>query len=336
MPATIDHVCLSRIAFEQATAKGFDAVSILSAGEARGHGILVDETTIAQFIGATLGKTVPSYLTHEDAGTDRLGDEIGMFSGFYREGLRVRANFRFLQSFIDNEPEEYGTLTELATEYPDQLGISPVIRLALTWPMPDGTEQADTGMRPDGSVTDMPCVRVLGVDSCDFVKTPAANTALFSAKVDDTPTTKPITMPENTILLTAHNEVLAAKDGELVALATSHKDAIAALEAKHTEAVTALSAKLAEVESTLTAANAEKAALTATLAAKTLEADEAAKYDMRKAGAPALETALSSFAEQQLPAPAKTDRQRWEQYAELAAKDLTAAQLFEAKYLSRK
>jgi hypothetical protein len=341
--ATDNHVCFEQISFAAVTPKGFSDVSILTQGEALGHGVLVDERTIEQFTALALGKTIPAYLTHEDALGDRLGGECGMFSGFYREGDRVRArNFVFLQSFVDNENEEHSTLVELAQKYPDQLGISPVMRVARAWVLNDGSEVPADGMRPDNAVSDMPALRVLGIVSCDFVKTPAANTALFSAKVDQTDSKQPDSMATQTIELAKHTEAVAAKDAEIATLSAQHKDAVAALETKHAEAVAAFEAKLAESVKTLAesvkaleAVAAEKSELTKALDAEKAARAEAEQYDIRKAGGEAIAARFSEIQKAQLPEPAKNDAGKWAQYAELEAKDKPAAAEFYAKYLSR-
>jgi len=331
------HICFEAIQFSAVTPKGFSDVSILTAGEALGHGVVIDERTIEQFIAATLGKTLPAYLTHGGAQGDRLGNEIGMFSGFYRDGMKVRANFRFLQSFIDHERDEYATLTELAKAYPDQLGISPVVRITRVWTLADGSEvDAVDDQKPEGATGNMPAMRVLGVKSCDFVKTPAANTALFAAKVDEKPASNSPSMANETIALAAHNEALAAKTAEIAALSTKHTADLAALEAKHVEVVAALNAKVTEAEAIIKKAGEDKTSLEAALAAKTKEADEAKQYDMRKAGAPALQVALQTHVDSKLPAPGKTDREKWAQFAELEASDPKLAAQFQAKFMSRR
>ena len=79
-----DHICLSDIQFSAVTKNGFKDVSILTVGEASGHGVMVDEKTIEDFVKLSIGKTIPAYLTHAGAvdasgrAADRLGKEIGM------------------------------------------------------------------------------------------------------------------------------------------------------------------------------------------------------------------------------------------------------------------
>lgn len=336
--AANDHVCFEQISFAAVTPKGFSDVSILTEGEALGHGVYVDERTIEQFTALALGKTIPAYLTHEDAMEDRLGKECGMFSGFYRDGNRVRArNFVFLNAFIENEDEEYSTLVELAKNYPDQLGISPVMRVAFAWVLNDGSEVPAEGIRPENAVRDMPSLRVLGILSCDFVKTPAANVALFAAKVDGTDDKQPDLMATatNVIELSKHTEALSAKDAEIATLSAQHKDAVAALEAKHSEAIKAFEAKLAESTKALEAAASKESELTKALEAEKAARAQAEQYDIRKAGGEAIEARFSEIQKAMLPEPAKNDAGKWAQYAELEAKDKAAAAQFHAKYLSR-
>lgn len=344
MTTDSDHICFEQIQFAQATEKGLQDVSILTMGEAGGHGMLVDEKTIQDFMKLSMGKTIPAYLTHEgsqDPETgrpkDRLGKEIGMFSGFYRDGDKVRAkNFTFLQSFKDAEPKAHKTLVEMAQSFAENLGISPVMRHFKAWALKDGSEVKADGSVPAAALNSFPSMRLRDLLSCDFVQKPAANLGLFETKIDD----KPNIIMSDTILLSKHNE-------EVTSLQTQHKDAITALETKHNDAVTALEKKANDAVAALAVAQESEKGAKAALAAKTLEAEEAAKYDMRKAGAPALQIALETRFEN-LPTPAANDKGKWEQYTALcekqtdergnvvAVKETPAAARFKASYLTRK
>lgn len=343
-----EHVSYERIAFAAATAKGFSDVAIISAGEAKGHGVLVDERTLEQLTSLTLGKTVPAYLTHYGANGDRLGTEIGMFSGFFRDGDKLRAQFSFLRSFMEQQPKLHTTLVELAKDYPDQLGISIVAYTRAAWPLSDGSEISDEGMRPEMALNALPSMRVLQVKSADFVQQPAANVGLFEAKpVDETNKQKP-TMPADTIALSAHTEAINAKQAELVTLQAQHKDALAALAATHQLALTALQTQVNDLTGKLAQAQQDAQGKQTALAAMTNERDEALKYDMRKAGAPALEIALEQKHGATLPAPANSDAERWNQYGALCVEqkdargvvtghqETPAAKRFRELYLSRK
>lgn len=339
-----DHICFEAIQFAAITDKGLQDVSILTMGEADGHGMIVDEKTLEQFMQLSLGKSIPAYLTHEGAidesgrPKDRLGKEVGMFSGFYRDGDKVRAkNFQFFDAFKSNEPKTHATLMEMAKGFADNLGISPVMRRALSWVTGSGEIPADGKNVPAGALNKFPSMRLRELLSCDFVRKPAANVGLFEAAVDDKTNT---IMSADTILLTKHTE-------EITSLSTQHKDAISALETKHKDAVTALEAKVNEGIAQLAKATEDAKGLTSALAAKTKEAEEAAKYDMRKAGGEALSIALESRGPK-LPEPAATDAAKWEQYSALCEavtdargtvvshKETPVAKLFKEKHLTRK
>lgn len=309
--------------------------------EAAGHGLYIDERSIETCMEALLGRSVPSYLTHSGAGTDRLGKEIAIASGAYREGARIRAkNLNFLDSFGKHDAPTKDKLVELARDYPDQLGISLVIAFEKVWVLSDGSEVDGDLPKPSNAIRGIPSIRINEVRSADLVQKPAANLGLFEAKVDPQTSNNTESMSADTILLSKHTE-------EVTSLQTQHKDAIAALETKHKDAVAALEKKVIDATAQIAQLQEKEKGLTASLAAKAAEAEEAAKYDMRKAGAPALQIALESHSEK-IPAPAESDFKKWEQYSALceAAKDdrgnvvghkeTPAAKRFRETYLVRK
>ena len=172
------------LASGKVTSKGMADVSILTGDmEAAGHGFYIDQTSISQLNDLLAGKSLSAYLTHEDAGEDRLGQEVGVFSDFYLDGeTQLRAkSFKFMDSFMEENPKEHKTLVQLAKDFPDQLGVSPVIRYGLAWVCDDGEElDADENERPANAVRALPSARIGGVRSADFVKNPAANVAFYS------------------------------------------------------------------------------------------------------------------------------------------------------------
>lgn len=323
--ADAQKVCFQRkLTFAAATADGFSDTAVLTGNtEAEGHGLFVDERSIESCMGLLMGKTLPAYLTHAGAWNDRLGKEIGIFSGFYRDGAKIKAKrFSFLDSFKKFQPETHEKMVELAQKLPDQFGLSVVFSGKAVWSMPDGSEiDADEPM-PEGALRGIPSIRFMAMESADFVKAPAANPdGLFTAKVD----APPVGMPIETIALSAHTSALSAKDAELkalseklTALSTEHKAALDKLSEDHKTALAAKDAELAEAK------KAHEAALA-----------EAKQFDMRLAGAPALKVQLEKQ-EAALPEAGKTDQERWEQFEALKAKSPAAAEAFRAKYLTRK
>lgn len=330
-------ICFEQEAFSgKVSTKGFQDVSLLTGGmEAEGHGIYLDEKSVETCMAAVMGRSIPSYLTHAGASTDRLGKEIGVASGAYRDGMKVRAsNLNFLDSFGRHDTETRDKLVELAKDYPDQLGISLVLSLDAVWVLHDGTEVDAGEPRPENAIRPIPSARVKSVRSADLVQRPAANVGLFSAKdaaVDD----RKKGMANETIALSAHTEALAAKDAALTALAASHKTALEKVESDHKAALDKLTA---DHTAALSAKDKEKADA---VAAKDKEIEELKKFDVRSHGGQgAINTVASTkggaASAVVMPEPAAKDHERWDQYAELSAKDAKVAEEFKAKFLSRK
>ena len=170
-----------------------EQISILSAGEAKGHNMMISQKTLESSITLLIGKQIPAYLSHAGAMGDRLLTEAGYFSGFYRDKDKIRASrFVALDSFRKYEPEKYDRLFEIADVAPQSFGVSIVFEGQLFWEMADGTEVGmDVGLEaPENARFDVPTVRPLKITSADFVDTPAANGALFSGKVDNQPISK--------------------------------------------------------------------------------------------------------------------------------------------------
>ena len=171
-------------------------ISILTAGEAKGHNMMISQKTLESSITLLTGKSLPAYLSHKGAMGDRLLTEAGYFSGFFRNGDQIRARkFTALESFKKYEPEKFERLFEIAEVAPHTFGVSIVFEGQLFWEMSDGSEQPmDIGLdAPENSRFDVPTVRPLTITSADFVDTPAANGALFSDKVDNPTNSKDMT-----------------------------------------------------------------------------------------------------------------------------------------------
>ncbi len=336
---------MQRIALDStfsADAGGLKNVSLMTTGiEAAGHGIYLDDKTAEGVMKKLLGRSVKSYLRHDGAFSDRLGNEIGFFSGIYRQGAQIKATaFEFLESFKKDSGVIADKLIEMAAKVPDQFGVSLVLEYAPVWVMGDGSEVPARGdTPPQGALRNVPTMRVLDVISADFVGRPAANpNGLLSADAAETPKenktmsdeSKPAEVkPETTVASLSVTD----HEAQILALSNEHK---AALEMKAGE-VAALTAALAAKDAEHKAAL-EKAVADA-VAPLNKQIGELAMFDARKLGvAPvALHVAVAKHHEAagELPAPAKTDREKWEQYAELAAKSPELAAKFKAAHLGR-
>ncbi len=355
-------ICFERaLSFGALTSKGFEDLSLITGGvEALGHDLFVDELSIAGLTKLLMGKTLPGYLTHNGlSGGDRLGQEIGLFSGFYRDGMKVKAKqFSFLKSFKQHEAPLHDKLVELANEVPDQFGLSVVFEGSANWVKQDGSELSADEAMPEGCVRGIPSIRFSAVESADFVKAPAANPdgllSVDGAKQGMANATSnslnAITTGGNFTTAVATSggltasfvdaTVLAAKDAEIVALSASHKTALDALKAEHQTALDKLAtdhkAALAAVEADKVKALAEaKTASDAELAKKDGELKAAEAFDIRKTGvSPAVGDVVGRSTETSLPEAGANDSANWEIHSALEAKDKKAAAAFKAKYLS--
>lgn len=165
-------------------------VSILTGEmEAIGHDEWLDKKSIESAAKLLIGRSIPAYITHENAQGDRLTDEVGQWSGFYVDGDQIRARqFKFFPSFERDEKPRMSRLLDLAQEMPEEFGVSIVHSKRLVWVMPDGTEipAARGEDPPPGAVRTIPSVRFSAIESADFTKEPATNPAgLYSEPVDE-------------------------------------------------------------------------------------------------------------------------------------------------------
>ena len=162
-------------------------VSLMTEGEAAGHGCWCDTKTLQSVFACAQKSPVKAYLTHGSFfQPDRLGEEMGLFSGLYIEGNQIKARqFVFFKSFRDGQPQKYAAIMELAAADPSLFGVSLSFSGQLAWAMPDGTDLPceDDGDMPEGALFGMPAVRVEKVFSADLVGDPAANAnGLFSER----------------------------------------------------------------------------------------------------------------------------------------------------------
>ena len=160
-------------------ASGFADVSLLTGDmEPTGHGFYIDEQTIDTATRALMGKSLRSHLKHDGAGGDRLGSEVGFFSGIYRDGLQIRArSFEFLEAFKREAASTYEKLVEMAKKVPDQLGVSLVFEYQPVWVMADGAELPAKigGAAPGGAIRAVPSARIKSVIAGDLVLRGSAN-----------------------------------------------------------------------------------------------------------------------------------------------------------------
>jgi hypothetical protein len=187
--------------------KLFKGISVITAGPALGHGMIIDADTLEQVVqaGNDLGQV--KVLSDHSSSVSNI---IGYLENFTLDGGRVRADLTLFESH-----EGYAYFSELIGTLPGQIGFSisfsGVPRMA-----EDGTQLAD----------------VSTLYSVDLVTTPAANpTGVYSARVD---TRKSLNM--DTIVKESAPVIEAAPEAP-AAPAFNAEQAIAALSARMDELV---------------------------------------------------------------------------------------------------
>jgi hypothetical protein len=226
--------------------KLFKGISVITAGPALGHGMVIDADTLEQVVqaGNDLGQV--KVLSDHSSSVSNI---IGYLENFTLDGGRVRADLTLFESH-----EGFSYFSELISTLPGQIGFSisfsGVPRMA-----EDGTQLAD----------------VSTLYSVDLVTTPAANpTGVYSARVD---TRKSLNM-ETSVKESA--PVIEAAPEAPAAPAFNAEQAIAALSARIDELVGKFAAKFeAAVEEAPVTAEAPAA-----VEAPAIEAAPEAKADL--------------------------------------------------------
>jgi hypothetical protein len=197
--------------------KSFKGISVITAGPALGHGMVIDADTLEQVVraGNDLGQV--KVLSDHSSSVSNI---IGYLENFTLDGGRVRADLTLFESH-----EGFAYFSELIGTLPGQIGFSisfsGVPRMA-----EDGTQLAD----------------VSTLYSVDLVTTPAANpTGVYSARVD---TRKSLNM-ETSVKESA--PVIEAAPEAPAAPAFNAEQAIAALSARIDELVGKFAAKFEAV-----------------------------------------------------------------------------------------
>jgi len=140
--------------------KKFKGISVITAGPALGHGMMIDAETLAQVVerGNEAGQVK---VLSDHSGS--ISNIIGYLENFRTDGGQVRADFTLFQSH-----DSFNFLSELISTLPGQIGFS-ISFSGIPRSAEDGTTLAD----------------VQSLFSVDLVLTPAANpSGIFQARVD--------------------------------------------------------------------------------------------------------------------------------------------------------
>lgn len=135
---------------------------ILKTGDARGHGLHIDETTLDQVV--ALGNAAPDGVKarfgHPGPMADGIGSFLGRWKNFHREGDTVRADLHLSEAA---DPVKAEHVLKMARLEPDMIGNSVSI-------------QAAREARRGG----VPALRVIALEAVDVVDEPATGAGMFS------------------------------------------------------------------------------------------------------------------------------------------------------------
>jgi len=157
-------------------------VSVMTAGEARGHGFELDRTSLDQTAaGINSSGGVKVRLAHPDLFNDGTGAMVGTIRDARREGGKVRGDLHVGKfAAHSRHPNADAYLFDVAEESPQHIGLSIVFT-------PDEFEKPDNGKM---------IARIREVHAVDVVDEPAANPAgMFS---NPTERNAPVTNPPHT------------------------------------------------------------------------------------------------------------------------------------------
>ena len=187
--------------------KKFKGISVITAGPALGHGMVIDAETLTQVVekGNEAGQV--KVLSDHSSSVSNI---IGYLENFSLDGGRVRADLTLLESH-----EGFAYFSELLSTLPGQIGFS-ISFSGVPRTAEDGTMLAD----------------VQTLFSVDLVTTPAANpTGVYSARVDTAKLAMANTATVEQTKIEAAAEVAPVAPAAPVAVFNA-EEAIAALAAK--------------------------------------------------------------------------------------------------------
>jgi hypothetical protein len=158
-------------------------VSVITEGEAKGHGMIVDGVTLEQ-VKACAETYVDGLRVKMDhyTGIDAM---VGVLRDFQIDGLQLRADLHLIKSHDDFEK-----ILEMAETMPGSFGLS--ISFSgesedVEVPSDDSEEvEPNSGELPEGGVEIVRAARCMEIYSADIVDQPAANpSGLFQAMPED-------------------------------------------------------------------------------------------------------------------------------------------------------
>lgn len=156
--------------------------SVITKGEASGHGEFIDETMLDQVVAGGEDKEplgTKARFDHPNACSRAMGAFVGRSHSFRRDGDHVRADLHVADVAAkspDGNLRDY--ILDLAEEDPDAFAASIVFDRAKT-ELPDLSQKGKEGMPADDDPFWLPHVRLAKLKQCDVVDQGAANEGIF-------------------------------------------------------------------------------------------------------------------------------------------------------------
>ena len=155
-------------------------VSVATTGEALGHRLVFDNTSLLQLqqIAAAKSNGIKSRYTHPDWFSDGLGKYLGRFKNFRVEGDKLAADLQISKTAHSSPAGDIGGyVLNLAREDPTAFGVSVVVDLDRVWVTSSGEELPASGGKPAGATGKYPVARITALYAADVVDEPALNPA---------------------------------------------------------------------------------------------------------------------------------------------------------------
>ena len=152
--------------------------SVISKGEAMGHDLEIDDTTLDQVVshGNSHKSGLKSRFGHPNMSNTAFGTFLGRSKNFRKDGNRVRADLHLNKTSFDTPKGNLGKyVLDLATEDPGAFGASIAFEVKKEVRLnEDGTRKKDK----DGNVL-LPLARVETLYASDMVDEPATEDSMF-------------------------------------------------------------------------------------------------------------------------------------------------------------
>ena len=157
-------------------------VAIIELGEAKGHGLFVDETMLEQVLAAGTKKEpigLKSRFDHPSACSRSVGTFTGRFHNFRRDENKIRADLHLADVAAKSPDGDLRTyILDLAAEDPDAFGTSIVFKMAEP-ETPDPANKGKDGFPGEDDPFWNPHARLAALHHCDIVDEGAATNGLF-------------------------------------------------------------------------------------------------------------------------------------------------------------